>query len=190
MEDDSTMFTDIQLGYQMVLPPEWLVVPADGALQAELVAEADGQLKDSLLRLIETNFSQEGLRLFAYDYTARYRYLEENYIGNISISFDENVNPESELQDILIASVSSFEELYEESDIVYQSIEENSSGVSYARMIVSHPTGVFGVPLKQVFVTIKLDAGVLVITSSIHDESYIDAERSLKSVFNSIEFLD
>ena len=190
MVDDTTVFSDKELGFQLILPPEWLVVPVDKTLQEEIVSESAETLQESLSRLITSSMDQAGLRMLAFDYTEEYRYQEENFISNINIVFDEKVNPEDELEDILENSVTSFEEFFEGSDVIYQSIEENSKGVPYATMIVTHPVSTFGVPLQQLLTLIKLDTGLLTITGSVHEERYLDAERSLKNVINSLELID
>ncbi|MBN2046010.1 MAG: hypothetical protein JW757_13390 [Anaerolineales bacterium] len=190
MVDDTTVFTDKQLGFRLVLPPEWMAVPVDETLRDEIIAGFAGNLRESLARLLESAMTQEGLRMLAVDYTGKYTYQEENFINNIQMVFDESANPEAELQTILDDAVASAEETFEDSDVLYQSIEENSKGITYASLIISHPISTFGVPLRQVLMMIKLDTGLLTITASIHAERYTDAERSLKNVINSFELAE
>ena len=48
----------------------------------------------------------------------------------------------------------------------------------------------FGVPLRQVLAMVKLGDGVLVVTETVQEEMYTEAENSLQRVIDSLEILE
>jgi len=189
LENETSVFTDKILGYSVVFPAEWLVIPMGSEIDMELFDLPEEDLPQDLLDLIEASRQQAGIRLLAMDYTFRYSD-EERSIANLNVIFDQDqIYLEQELQDLLDDNVEAMPTLVPDSRVTYQALQTNAQGVEYAKMIVNHPKETFGVPLSQVFMLVKLNDGLLVITGTVQEEMYTDVESSFQRIFNSLEFI-
>jgi len=189
-ENETTVFTDKVLGYSMVFPAEWLVIPMGSGIQTDQFDLPEEELPQDLLDLIEVSRQQTGIRVLAMDYTYRYSD-EQRSIANLNVVFDpDQIYLEQELQDLLDDNVEAMPTLVPDSRVTYQALQTNAQGIEYAKMIVNHPRETFGVPIRQVFMLVKLDEGILVITGTVQEEMFTDVESSFQRIFNSLEFVE
>lgn len=189
-ENETTVFTDKVLGYSMVFPAEWLVIPMGSEIQMDLFGLPEQELPQDLLDLIEASRQQAGIRVLVMDYTFLYSD-EERSIANLNVIFDpDQIYLEQELQDLLDDNVEAMPTLVPDSRVTYQALQTNAQGVEYAKMIVNHPRETFGVPLRQVFMLVKLNEGILVVTGTVQEEMFTDVESSFQRIFNSLEFVE
>ena len=190
LKNDFTVFTDKALGFRLTFPAEWLVVPLDEQLTADLFDAMEKDVPEELLDLLVTARQKAGIRVLALDYTMLYSPEPDN-AANINVTYQKDLTVlDLEMQDLLDQSVEAMPTMIPEADVNYQTIQTNSHGVEYAKMIVNYPASAFGVPLRQVLVMVKLGDGVLVVTETVQEEMYTEAENSLQRVIDSLEILE
>jgi hypothetical protein len=190
MVNDSSVFTDVELGYQLVLSPEWLAFPVDEDIPAEVLAENLVKLQESGASLIAAPLAQSGIRMVAVDYSRKYE-VTSGYMSNIHISLDETpALIELGLGDILDQMVEEIPELLPGANPIYQAIQTNTNGVKYALLIITFDQDLFGAPAKIIRAMYKLETGLLVIAGAGHEDSFQEMERSIKTVFESLELVE
>lgn len=189
-ENDTTLFVDNELGYQLEFSPEWLLVPKDDASWEDALAVVDQTLSDSTLQDLTLVSHLEGLRLVALDYTMAFSNNEPN-MANVIIIYKPNPAISTyELEALLDDNASSIPTLVPGTSVSYQDIRTNSNGVEYAKMIIDQPASdSSGVDMRQVALMVKLDEGLLVITCTVEQELYTSAEPVFQRLFDSLTFV-
>lgn len=193
LETSETLFFDKELGYLMLFPPEWLVVPVDESTHGEYLGLVRAEISDDAALWVNEFFFNEAaevMRLVAMDYTMNFSE-GENIIANINVSYVQEGWPAGAgLNDILLYQAAVMPTEIPNALVSEQSIKTNSNGIEYARMIVSHPANTFGVPVKQVMLMTKLEDGVLIFTGTAKDNLFPTVEPVFQQIFDSLEFVE
>lgn len=184
-EDTSTLFTDNTLGYQLQFNPEWLVLPVEETLQGEYFAASADELPPNMRQLVADTSRQAGMRMIALDYIFAYSPQESN-IGYITVVYKADLaSVEYSLDILLDADVATIPTLVPDAKVTYQSLQTNSNGFEYGKMVISHPASTTGTPIRQMLMMVKLDEGLLVITGSVEEDMYFSVESVFQKIFDS-----
>ncbi|HKJ26388.1 MAG TPA: hypothetical protein VJ965_02020 [Anaerolineales bacterium] len=189
-EDSSTIFTDLELGYQLEFSPEWLVISVDETGQDTLLENTADALSENMQQMLSAALQQGGIRMIAMDYIQVYHETGDS-IANMNVIYQTDLASQTyELSFLLENNAAVLPTLIPDSDVTYQAIQTNPNGIEYAKMVVRHPASTFGTPLQQIMMMVKLDEGVLAITASVEESMYSEAEPAFLRVFNSLKWVD
>lgn len=190
LENSESVLTDRELGYQVQFSPEWLVVPLDADMQDALVAISSEELSDQMQQILTASLEEAGIRIVALDYTLAFNQTESS-VANITIVYQQDLaSANYELGVLLDGNAAVVPTLIPDAMVTYQAIQTNSNGIEYAKMVINYPASVFGQPLKQLVMMVKLDDGLLVITGSVEESMYSAAEPAFLRIFNSLSWVE
>lgn len=189
-EDGRTQLTDTELALTAVFPAQWLILGFDGDVQAQLDATFPNGTPEFLLSSAQAFASVPGLRVAAMDYESSFSDVE-GVNTNIIMVFqaDESV-AEQEYDAMVNEAVAVMPTEVPNSDVIYQTVETNATGIEYGKVVVSHPAETFGLPMKQVIAFFKIGGGVLTVTGTALEEEYTTLEPFFQRVVNTIEIVE
>jgi hypothetical protein len=185
LENDATLFTDSELAYQSIFPPEWLVVAMDSPLEQQLIAAFGEEVPDIFRNLLLTGSETEGLRMVALDYTYKYSFKPP---ANITLTFTANPAAlEAEMLNVLEERIEAIPTRMPGSTVTYQNVQTNSKGLEYGKMIINQTDEDYNVPMRKMIALFKISDGLLVLTGTTPAESYTILESAFQKVIDSIQ---
>lgn len=191
LPDGSVLFIDKEIGYQFVVPTDWLVLDLTDEDISEIVdvtGEAIPEIKELLEELTPT--IQQGIRVYIFDTN------EEHFQGsspNIGILFDDSQNPNQFSMDQFVELiVEALPELFPSIEILDWGFGFNSNGVEYGEIVSTIPQieGVTEQAAKQSQVFIKINDGLMIITFSSPENVYSEVEEIFEEMFDSFELIE
>lgn len=189
LEGGRTRLTDTELGFTAVFPEQWLILGFDGDVQAQMESTFPNGVPDFLVSSANAFSSVSGLRVAAMDYESSFSNVE-GVNTNIIMVFKVDAGVAEEEYDAMVDEVVHFlPTQVPNSDVIYQTVENNANGIEYGKVVVSHPAETFGFPMRQVMAFMKIGGGVLTITGTAVEEDYSRLEPSFQRVVNSIEIV-
>lgn len=188
--DGTTLFTDLDGGYQVTFPKGWTVV----ILEKDQINDALDRVADQqenmskLIDSIRGSDVNKLIRVVGFNFDAQ----QGAYTPNINISYDTNpVLSSITLENLIKATVDYFPSLGIQ--VVGTEIKETSSGVQVgmiqARWALKVPNGQ-KVNLEQKQVFFKSGEGVAGITFTTIKNATVDLNPDLEQLIESIRLLD
>ncbi|MEJ2484332.1 MAG: hypothetical protein P8Y68_01225 [Anaerolineales bacterium] len=184
-EDNTTLLTDAELGYQAVFSAEWFLVIADSPIEEQLAAAFGEQIADETRTFVSKQSQQPGFRVIALDYTQKYSnrplaYFTLNYLPNPATA-------DSEMLDVLDKTIEVIPTRTPEADVIYQNVEINAHGLEYGKMILNQTDSDTGIQLKKIVALFKVSDGLLTFTGVAWQEDYEKLEIVFQKAINSIQ---
>jgi hypothetical protein len=184
-EDNTTLLTDAELGYQAVFSAEWFLVIADSPIEEQLAAAFGEQIADETRTFVSKQSQQPGFRVIALDYTQKYSnrplaYFTLNYLPNPATA-------DSEMLDVLDKTIEVIPTRTPEADVIYQNVEINAHGLEYGKMILNQTDSDTGIQLKKIVALFKVSDGLLTFTGVAWQEDYEKLENVFQKAINSIQ---
>jgi len=184
-EDNTTLLTDAELGYQAVFSAEWFILIADSPIEEQLAAAFGEQIADETRTFVSKQSQQPGFRVIALDYTHKYSnrpmaYFTLNYLPNPATA-------DSEMLDVLDKTIEVIPTRTPEADVIYQNVEINAHGLEYGKMILNQTDSDTGIQLKKIVALFKVSDGLLTFTGVAWQEDYEKLENVFQKAINSIQ---
>ena len=187
-EDNTTLLTDAELGYQAVFSAEWFLLIADSPIEEQLAAAFGEQIADETRTFVSKQSQQPGFRVIALDYTQKYSnrplaYFTLNYLPNPATA-------DSEMLDVLDKTIEVIPTRTPEADVIYQNVEINAHGLEYGKMILNQTDADTGIQLKKIVALFKVSDGLLTFTGVAWQEDYEKLENVFQKAINSIQAVE
>lgn len=191
LPDGSILFIDKEIGYQFVVPEDWLILDLSDeniSDMAGLAGEALPELKELLEDLTST--VQQGFRVYILDTN------EERFeVGSptISILFDDSQNPNQiPLEQFIEIGVETLPNIIVGMEILDSGVSLNPNGIEYGEIVSTFPQieGVTEQATKQSQAFIKINEGFMIITFSSPESIYSEVDAIFSEVLDSFELIE
>jgi hypothetical protein len=145
--DGSTPFTDSELGYQLTLPPEWIVINL-GAEDIEAALQQAGEANPDLAPLIDAYAATvaQGARLVAFDPDPGQ--LATGYMGNIVVVAVDFPGVDVSLENVVESTAQYLEAMIPGSELLSSEMIDDLNGHPVGRIEMRmHLTTLYGTPI-------------------------------------------
>lgn len=188
LEDDTTLFSDAEFGYQALFSAEWLVLIADNSPEEQLRTAFGEQVAEAIRNLVNTQSQQAGFRLIALDYTNKY---SSRYPVNITLAYLPNPAAfQADMNEVLDQNIEAIPTRMPNADVIYQNVQNNSHGLEYGKMILTQGDETTGYELKKVIALIKVSDGLLTLTGTALEEDFSILEGLFQKAIESIQTVE
>lgn len=192
LSDGSTRIVDLEVGYEMILPPDWQVIPMDEVLYDEWTAayiEKYPKAAESIDAASE--FLQEGVFVVAFYFDP-----DQSDVGLLSVLVAIFLKaPEIEdipLETVITNGLEGMKEIDTYSTFFQPECKRNLNGVDYCGVLVDMNQTIEEdeVEFRGLYVIIKVEGGMVGLMFSSPTSSYPDFADMFDGIINSIKLID
>lgn len=188
LEDDTTLLSDPELGYQAVFSPEWLVVILSSPLEQQLPAGLTGKAADAVSTLVSANSQKTELRMLAMDYTGKY---STQFLVNLMLGYTPKPTALStNMQDLVEKNIELIPTQVPGTDVIYQNVQVNAHGLEYGKLILTQTDPASQAMLKKLVAYFKVSEGLLTLTGTALEEDFTSLEAAFQKAIDAIQLVN
>jgi hypothetical protein len=189
LSDGSTRLVDLEVGYEMILPPDWQLIPLDEVLYDDWKAsylEKHPEAAESID--IVSTFLQEGAIVLAFSFDPA-QSLDEHFSILVAIFLKWPESKDIPLETAITDGIEGMKEIDPNTTFFQPECKRNFNGVDYCEVLVNMnlTNEEDELELRGSFVIIKVEDGVVAFLFGTPTTSYPAFVDTFNEIINSIK---